>query len=248
MVEYGLIGRGIGHSFSANYFNTKFARECIAANYSLFDLSDITMLPTLLDSHPGLKGLNVTSPYKRDVIKYLDSLSPEAEALGAVNVVEFQEDPDGGRILRGHNSDYGGFKKTLSEIGSEVREAPALVLGTGGASSAVQLALKTEGIGFKVVSRHPEGEEISYDEANCLLPSCSLVVNATPVGMAPNVNAAPDIDYDRITPRHFFYDLIYNPSETQFLKRAAARGARVLNGLPMLLNQAELSWKIWNER
>lgn len=245
MVEYGLIGRGIGHSFSASHFNGKFSREGIDARYLAFDLEDISELESVLAAHPSLRGLNVTSPYKRDVIRFLDSLSPEAERLNAVNVVEFVRDGRGGLSLRGHNTDSEGFRLTLPGI-LPSEDNFALIFGTGGASSAVSLALEKEGIPFSVVSRSPSGKEVGYDEAARLLPRATLVINATPVGMHPRVKECLPIDFSLVRPGQVFYDLIYNPPLSLFLARAAERGAGTVNGLQMLLNQAALAWDIWN--
>lgn len=245
--EYGLIGRGIGHSFSANYFNNKFEKESIDARYSLFDLQNIEEIEKILEDHPNLRGLNVTSPYKREVIRYVDSLSPAAKELNAVNVVSVLRSPSGELYLKGDNSDYEGFRKTLKDIISGNKDLKALILGTGGASTAVALALRIENIPYKVVSRNPKEDEIGYDKMNELLEDYRLIINATPLGMYPDVDKAPDIDYSRLTEKHICYDLIYNPAETTFLKKAKNKKARIINGLDMLLNQAELSWKIWKE-
>lgn len=239
MVEFGLIGRGISHSFSGEFFNSKFSREGIDARYEMFNLEDISELQDIIRSHPGLRGLNVTSPYKRDVIPYMDSLSSEAEKLQAVNVIKFM--PDG--KLRGFNSDCIGFGESLSRF--SLKGLSALVLGTGGAASAVGLALQKAGVSFDVVSRSPKEGFIGYEEANLLLPSRQLVINATPLGMLPDVEACPPIDYDRLTPSHICYDLIYNPSVTLFMSKSARKGATVKNGLEMLIGQAVSSWNIW---
>lgn len=241
--EYGLIGRGISHSFSANYFNNKFSREGIQARYSLYDLEKIDDLKSLLESHPNLRGLNVTSPYKRDVIKYLDELSDEANELQAVNTISIIHSSSNKIKLKGFNTDYQGFKLTLSDIVNS--KTKAIVLGTGGASAAVGKALSVEGIPYLLVSRNPKRGEASYSEINSLLPERKLIINATPVGMYPRLNECPDLDYDKITDSHICYDLIYNPEETLFLKKSKEKGAKIINGMQMLINQAEQSWKIW---
>lgn len=247
MKEYGLIGRGISHSFSGEYFNKKFAQNNIDAVYNLFDLKDITLLSEL-KLRPNLQGLNVTSPYKRDVIPLLDFLSDEARELNAVNVIEFIRDSSGKLTLKGHNTDFEGFGKSIDGMLPE--GSKSLIMGTGGASSAVALALKKRGIPYKFVSRHPSDEIISYKEMNQTLQDYNLIINATPLGMFPQVLSCPDIDFNKISSGHFCYDLIYNPEETVFLAKAKSRGARVMNGMNMLLNQAELGWAIWtkNER
>lgn len=252
MVEFGLIGRGISHSFSAEYFNGKFRREGIEASYRLYDLETISDLRDIIRRNPLLRGLNVTSPYKREVIPLLDELQADAEKLQAVNVIEFLE---GGRI-KGHNTDWEGFRKTLGDFIPHDMDKTALILGTGGASSAVTHALAKEGWDYKTVSRTPSAvssvydpvSPISYEEASRLLPRCTLIVNATPAGMHPHENGLPPIDMSGITPGHYCYDLIYNPEETQFLREAARRGAKIKNGLDMLHNQAELAWDIWTDK
>ena len=243
MKVFGLIGKGISHSFSANYFNKKFAEEEIDAIYHLFDLHSIYDFEVLKE-RPDLAGLNVTSPYKRDVIPFLDSLSDEAEKLNAVNVIEFIKKTDGRNILMGHNTDCAGFGMTLEDVSPT---QSALILGTGGASSDVALALQKKDIPYKIVSRNPSGDELDYRQCSELIPSHKIIINATPVGMHPNTDACPPIDYNRITDNHLCYDLIYNPTETLFLKKAKERGALTKNGLKMLINQAELAWEIWNK-
>lgn len=241
MRRFGLIGKGIGHSFSANYFNNKFAENSIDAVYSLFDLNSIADFEEI-KKIPGLAGINVTSPYKREIIPFLDAISDSAKELNAVNVIEIIRNDSGKIILKGHNTDSEGFGKTLNVEG---KIKSAMILGTGGASSAVGLALSNRNIPFKTVSRNPKGDEISYKECNELIPQTDLIINATPVGMYPDTNIFPDIDYDKICNRHFCYDLIYNPQETLFLKKSRLRGAKTQNGFQMLINQAELAWKIW---
>lgn len=253
MELYGLIGRGISHSFSANFFNKKFAEEAIDAVYYPFDLPDIDRLPELLRKHPNLKGINVTSPYKREVIPFLHRLSPEAELLQAVNVIKIIQGSEG-LILEGHNTDWKGFGLTLPDLltGSFENDGrkKALIMGTGGASSAVALALSKEGVSFSLVSRTPDKSDpscISYSEMNDLLPSHLLLINSTPLGMHPHEDSCPAVDFSKIGETHVCYDLIYNPPVTQFLKKSAERNATVKNGLDMLINQANLSWDIWQK-
>lgn len=245
---YGLIGRGISHSFSAEYFNNKFSNEGIDACYDLFDIPCIEEINTIIKNNPQLRGLNVTSPYKREVIEFLDILSDEARQLNAVNVVEIIRN-NGKITLTGHNTDVMGFGKTLKEHGINSHTInQAMILGTGGASSAVAFALRKEMIPYKIVSRTPKADEIDYEEARHLMSEFELVVNATPVGMYPHQNEKPDLDYMKITPRHIFYDLIYNPAKSLFLQIADKRGAKTINGKEMLLNQAEEAWRIWKNR
>lgn len=243
MKEFGLIGKELSHSFSASYFNNKFIAKGIEAIYNLFDLDNISLFKHLL-SRQNFSGLNVTSPYKREVIPFLNELSEEAKKINAINVIEFIRKDTGELILKGHNTDSKGFDLTLNGI-SDINGA--LILGTGGASSAVALALERRQIPCKVVSRCPAGKEISYDEMNSLITSHKLIINATPVGMYPKEGVCPDIDYSAISSFNVCYDLIYNPSETIFLKKSKAQGAKTLNGLQMLINQAELAWEIWNK-
>lgn len=245
MKRYGLIGRGIGHSFSAQYFNEKFAREGIDAVYSNHDLPDISLLPHILEANPDIRGLNVTSPYKRSVIPFLDSLSEEAASLQAVNVIDITLSPEGKRILKGYNTDAAGFHMTLPDSGTIPLKAA--VLGTGGAASAVSYALTTVSIHHVLVSRNPGGSIISYEELNRRLREFNFIINATPLGMYPEVNDSPPLDFDKIDNAFVCYDLIYNPAETLFLKKASDRGAKCINGLDMLINQAALSWNIWNK-
>ena len=243
MREFGLIGKNIGHSFSAGYFNDRFKREGIEARYSLFELADISELTDLLKARPLLCGLNVTSPYKREVIPFLDSLSYKAHSLQAVNVIKIIRGAEGGILLKGYNTDCPGFAQTLPSLG-EVDAA--LVMGTGGAASAVAMALEESDIPYHLVSRNPKGSQIGSKDMNPLLPRCHLIVNATPVGMHPAAERFPDIDYSLLTPGHICYDLIYTPPQTEFLKRAEMWGAATKNGLDMLINQAAGSWEIWN--
>lgn len=245
MVEYGLIGRGISHSYSARYFNDKFAKEGLDCCYLAFDLEDISELRKIIEEHPNLHGLNVTSPYKREVISFLDELSPEAERLQAVNVIEFIRDKKGNfKSLKGHNTDCLGFEKSLEPLLTGIRPK-AMILGTGGAASAVECALENLGIDYVTVSRQSGIGRISYEKANGLLKEFGLIINATPVGMYPDVNALPPLDCSMISKDHLCYDLIYNPGETLFLKIAKEHGAKTKNGLEMLKNQADLAWDIW---
>lgn len=253
-LEFGLIGREISHSFSADYFSRKFSAERINAAYRNYDLQSIHQLTQILDDNPGLKGLNVTSPYKREVITFLDSLSDAAQALQAVNTVKIFHNNDGKKILEGHNTDAEGFRQTLKNLHIVGTIRPhALVLGTGGAASAVAYALRQEGITYDIVSRNPKDASqtfdaniIDYAEASNRVETSPLIINATPVGMWPKTDAMPPLDMSKVGRGHIIYDLIYNPSETLFMKEARMRGATTFNGMQMLLNQADLSWKIWN--
>lgn len=240
---YGLIGKPLGHSFSANFFNKKFTDENIPERYFLFPLDSITELPSLLRNHPDLKGLNVTIPYKQTVIPYLDSLDKAAAEIGAVNVIKISKD----NSLKGYNSDAVGFKDSIEPLIHDHMKR-ALVLGTGGASKAVCYVLKMLGIEVLSVSRNSHDEVISYNDLSPeIISSHHIIVNTTPLGMWPNVDQAPDIPYHLLTPQHLCYDLVYNPETTTFMKRSAQHGATVKNGLDMLHGQALAAWRIWNE-
>lgn len=246
MIRYGLIGYPLSHSFSKQYFARKFAQENITdTTYELFPLATTEDFSDLLQQHPHLVGLNVTIPYKQQIIPFLDRLDPVAKRIGAVNTIKI--DPVS-RERVGYNSDYYGFKQSLEPWlnGKEVKKA--LVLGTGGASKAIVCALQDSGIAYQYVSRYPSPEAITYKalRENYALADFSIIVNTTPLGMSPHVNAAPNLAYDQLTAAQLCYDLVYNPEETSFMQQAAARRASVKNGLEMLHLQAEKSWEIWN--
>lgn len=242
---YGLIGKPLGHSFSATYFNDKFEKDGIDEHYNLYQLDSIEEFPELLKQEATLKGLNVTIPYKQQILPYLDYISDEAKQIGAVNVVKITRDGKS-IVTKGFNSDVIGFENSLvPEINSEIKNA--LVLGTGGASKAVVYVLEKLGIKPKLVSRLPKAEQLSYNEiSEEIMNDNLLIVNTTPLGMYPNLNAAPQIPYQWITGKHVVFDLIYNPAETLFLKKAKEKGAKTINGLKMLYLQAEGAWAIWN--
>jgi shikimate dehydrogenase len=249
---YGLIGYPLTHSFSKKYFTEKFEKENIQnCSYNLYSLSNIQLLPQLLKDNPGISGLNVTIPYKESVIPLLNELDPVAKAVGAVNCIKIQKDPkDLSPKLIGYNTDVFGFRQSIKPF-LEKRHDRALILGTGGASKAAAYVLKEIGLDCYFVSRHKtqaSGSNIfSYQELNeYILNAFKLIINATPVGMFPNVKEAPPIPYDQITPAHLLYDLIYNPAETEFLRRGKEKGAETINGLSMLHQQAEEAWRIWN--
>jgi shikimate dehydrogenase len=248
---YGLIGKKLGHSFSKKYFSQKFQEGNIAAQYELFELASILEFPKLWQKYPQLVGLNVTIPYKQEVIPFLDSLSPEAEGIGAVNVIK--KTAEG---LVGYNSDMGGFTRDLAILlGKSVPEA-AFILGTGGASRAIHYSLKHK-FGIKnilFVSRKPapdllDSPVITYDKMNAFPKNWQLVVNTTPLGMYPNIESAPQLDYEqfRIHQPSFAYDLVYNPETTLFMKSAAENGANTRGGLGMLIGQAEIAWEYWQK-
>ena len=245
MRQLGLIGKTLSHSFSKSYFEEKFQRENISGfSYELFELPDIQGIRTFIQQHPDLIGFNVTIPYKKTIIPYLDALSEEAAAVGAVNTVVIQH-LDGQIIAKGFNTDIIGFRQSLENVNIPDR---ALILGTGGAAAAITYVLENLGCHCTAVSRDPQ-QGLPYSALTTeTIAQHKLIVNCTPLGTYPNVNKKPDIPYDGISGEHFLYDLVYNPPETAFLKEGIRRGAKVLNGLTMLHAQAEAAWNIWQKR
>lgn len=241
-MQLGLIGKSLAHSFSKKYFEEKFRREnLVGYSYENFELPDIGHFPKLLKEHPGLRGLNVTIPYKTEVIPYLHSLSAEAEKIGAVNSILIED----GR-LRGFNTDYFGFKKSL-ETWIKPAHKKALVLGSGGAARAVKFTLDQLGISHLTVSRQPTAGEVSYPEAGPLLKDHTLVINTTPLGTFPKIDEMPPLELEYVSENHLFYDLIYNPAKSLLLQKADSRGANTFNGSQMLRLQAEKAWQIWHD-
>lgn len=248
MERYGLIGYPLEHSFSKSYFEEKFLRENrTGMSYENYPIPTIEEFHSLCQSVKNLKGLNVTIPYKEQVINYLDALSDDARAVGAVNTICFCR-RSGRLALVGHNTDTTGFEKSLLENLAKL-PPKALVLGTGGASKAVIHILKKHDIEVQKVSRNKGPDTITYSElTRDMITSSRLVVNTTPLGMYPHTREAPGIPYDALTPEHYLFDLIYNPPETRFLKEGRTRGASTINGEKMLIYQAEASWLIWNRQ
>ena len=248
MDKYGLIGYPLGHSFSVSYFNQKFSDEGINARYYNFELPNIDELLEVLGSNPELKGFNVTIPYKEKVIPFLDSITPEARAIGAVNVVRVSH--EGTKIrLKGYNSDVIGFTKSIEPMLDHKWHQKALVLGTGGASKAIGYGLKTLGIEPVLVSRYQRPGTIQYEQITPeVIKEYNVVVNCTPMGMYPHVDECPTLPYEAMDSHTILYDLIYNPDETLFMKKGKERGADVKNGLEMLLLQAFAAWEMWQER
>ncbi|MFT4032734.1 MAG: shikimate dehydrogenase [Siphonobacter sp.] len=243
MAEFGLIGYPLGHSFSKRYFSEKFGQEALSDQYHLFELPDVNALPGLIASQAELKGLNVTIPHKQAVLPFLAELDPLAERIGAVNVIKVL--PNG--QLKGYNSDYWGFRLSLEQWDAfrSIQPKKALLLGDGGATKAVRIALEDLGIRYQTVSRK-EGF-LNYSDLNAdILATHPLIINSTPLGTYPNVDTCPDIPYPALTERNMLYDLVYNPAETLFMKRGAEQGAATHNGYAMLELQAEKSWEIWN--
>ena len=246
MDRYGLIGYPLGHSFSISYFNQKFADEKINAKYENYEISDIDQLPEILDSYPDLCGLNVTIPYKEKVIPFLDSLSPEARAIGAVNVIRVKHEGTN-TILKGYNSDVIGFTQSIEPMLDKKWHKKALILGTGGASKAINYGLKSLGIEPVFVSRYERPGTIQYDKITPeVVKEYNVIVNCTPVGMYPHTEECPQLPYEAMDSHTILYDLIYNPDQTLFMRKGAEHGADVKNGLEMLLLQAFASWEFWH--
>ncbi len=243
MRQFGLIGKTLSHSFSKNYFEQKFEKEGISdASYSLFELTEIAEFTALVQEHQ-LSGLNVTIPYKEAILPYLDEIDEEAKAIGAVNTIQFTKSG-----LKGYNTDVIGFRNSIKPFLENIHTR-ALILGTGGAAKAVAYVLENLGIKITYVSRNPKADnELSYADINgFVMKHHLLIVNTTPIGTFPNIKEAPELPYEYLTEKHFLYDLVYNPSETPFLKHAKAAGAIAINGEQMLKIQAEEAWKIWEK-
>lgn len=242
---YGLLGHPLGHSFSASYFAEKFAKEGIEAEYRNFDFADVAEALEEILKDSRLRGFNVTIPHKRNVMPFLNELSDAAREIGAVNVVKVKRDCGGKIALKGFNSDYIGFRDSLRPLLKKTHKR-ALILGTGGASQAVVYALKKEGIETQRVSRTVGERKITYaDLTSEVMEAFKIIVNCSPVGMFPKVDTCPDIPYEFLTKEHLLYDLVYNPTETLFMKRGKEKGAEVKNGLEMLHLQAQAAWNIW---
>lgn len=242
---YGLIGEDIDYSFSKKYFTNKFSDPLFEnCEYQNFDISSIRSFPNILKKNPNLKGLNVTIPYKEKIIPYLDKISKKAMQIGAVNVIRITKKGK----LKGYNSDYFGFKKSIKPL-LQPHHKKALILGSGGAAKAVAFALSELGIFYTFVSRQDKAENtIDYDRINISsFENFQIIINCTPLGTSPNTSEFPPIPYEFFTEKHIAFDLIYNPEETPFLKKAKRKGAITKNGQQMLEIQAEKSWKIWNK-
>ncbi len=245
MKLYGLIGYPLGHSFSKQYFTEKFERlglkDCF---FEAFPIESIAAFPSVLDANPHLKGLGVTIPYKEQVLQFVDEQSEEVRFIGATNSIKIT-----GKKLTAYNTDIIGFEQSFIKA-LQPFHTRALVLGTGGASKAVQYVLKKLGIKYLVVTRKEMLKDgfINYSAIDeKVMDENRIIINCTPVGMSPNENATPELPYHLITSHHYLYDLVYKPSKTLFLQKGQANGATIENGYEMLLIQAEASWKIWNE-
>ena len=243
MKRFGLIGKSLKHSFSPTYFTNKFSEKGLADHiYQAFEISDISEFPALLKNYPDLAGLNVTLPYKSEVIQFLDEQNELVEKSGACNCIKIS----GGK-LSGFNTDIPGFRSSLHPL-LKPWHTRALVLGTGGASRAVKYVLEDLNIHYKTVSRNPLKADLVYNHLNeDLMQECTLIINTTPLGTSPDTEACPPIPYEFISEKHLCFDLIYNPPQTEFLKRAKLKGAEIVNGFEMLVIQAEESWTIWQQ-
>ena len=239
---YGLVGKSISYSFSEKYFTEKFKKNKIQnCTYKNFDLNNIKDLVSILKEN-DLKGLNITIPYKEQVLSYLDEIEDNAKLIGAINTIKINKD----KTLTGYNTDFIGFINTLRpHINSNCKKA--LILGTGGASKAIEYGLKKLNIESKKVSRNKKKGDLTYLEIDSdLIKEYQIIINTTPLGTYPDIENYPDIPYKYLTKKHICYDLIYNPDETKFLRKSKKKGAITVNGLRMLEIQAEESWKIWN--
>jgi shikimate dehydrogenase len=244
--RFGLIGYPLSHSFSRKFFSDKFSREGIDAEYLNYEIDNINLLPQIIDSDPVLTGLNVTIPYKQQVIKFLDKTDEDAAEINAVNTIRIIR--DGGRIsLEGYNTDIYGFRESIRQL-IQKHHHKALILGSGGASKAIIKVLNDIGIDTIIVSRNPQYKgEISYDDLDeGVMESYKVIVNTTPIGTFPKTEGCPAIPFEYVNEQHLLYDLVYNPEVTEFLKQGQLRGAAVKNGLEMLYLQALASWEIWN--
>ncbi|WP_077195853.1 shikimate dehydrogenase family protein [Prevotella ihumii] len=247
MDKYGLIGVTLEHSFSKGFFNEKFQNEGIDAEYINYAIPSIDNLLEILNTNTELKGLNVTIPYKEQVMKYLDAISPEAKAIGAVNVIRV-EHKGNKPYLKGFNSDVIGFTRSIEPL-LERYHKKALILGTGGAAKAVNYGLKSLGIETQYVSRRRSLNSLIYDDISPkLIKEFNVIINCTPLGMYPNVEECPKLPYEAMDSHTLLYDLLYNPDETLFMRKGKEHGAVVKNGLEMLLLQAFASWEFWNSK
>ena len=242
MKTFGLIGKNISYSFSRTYFTEKFKKENIDAKYYNFDLEEINQFRDVIKEMPDLQGLNVTIPYKQEIITFLDDLAPEAKEIGAVNTIKVN-----GNRLTGYNTDYIGFSESIKPL-LKSHHNKALILGTGGASKAIAYAFKKLDIEYKFVSRDSGKGKLGYDDlSEEIIKDHNIIINTTPVGTFPDVEEYPEFPVENLTKKHLVYDLIYNPEITQLLALAKKQGATVKNGLKMLELQAESAWNIWNK-
>lgn len=244
MKKFGLIGKKLSHSFSQAYFSKKFKELDLPDHiYDLYEIPSIENIEGILKDSK-LIGLNVTVPYKEEVIPFLDSLDQSAQRIGAVNVIKVCSDG----CIKGYNSDYYGFKQSLEAWLPASKKMQAFILGSGGASKAVKIALEDLNISYKIVSRTPKDNEIDYSVLKSQFAEYQLIINTSPLGMSPDIESCPNISYELLDSNYYLYDLVYNPETTLFLKKGLAKGAKIKNGLEMLHLQAEESWSIWNSK
>lgn len=250
--QYGLVGFPLEHSFSEKFFTDKFDRENIAATYSNFEISNIDSIVKILADNKHLKGLNITIPYKQDILRFLTNLSEEAEEIGAVNTIKILRDENDNPIINGYNTDAMGFRNSIEPLITSLfknkDKLKALVLGTGGASKAVTFVFKQLDVPYILISRkkNEAANVLSYSDLNEeIILGHKIIINCTPLGTFPNIDTCPNIPYDFITKDHLAYDLVYNPSETLFLNKSKQKGATTKNGHEMLKNQALGAWEIW---
>ena len=243
MKRYGLIGHPLKHSQSRFLFNEKFEYEGLDCRYQHFDLKSLDELHEVMTTYPDLCGFNVTIPYKEAIIPLLDEIDETAQQVGAVNVVKINDGK-----LKGYNTDVYGFEQLLNRAINGKEIGQALVLGTGGASKAVQFVLRQKGISFSTVSRDAERGDYTYDTlSDEVLKQNHLIINTTPLGMSPYVDGFPDIHYQALGNKHILIDLIYNPKETAFMELGKTWGAKAYNGQQMFEEQAKKTWEIWQE-
>lgn len=244
MLHFGLIGKKLGHSFSRQYFTSKFTLQSIDADYHLFELPDVSEFSKMIENQ-SITGLNVTIPYKKTIIPFLDSLSEEAAAIGAVNTISFHKHQNGLKT-KGWNTDAPAFEKEVLGFASRYK-GKVLLLGTGGGAAAAAYVFTKNGLDFTTVSRNPKKEaQLAYNQLDEeIIQSHQLIVNATPVGMYPDVESIPDLPWQWIGSRHMLFDMVYNPGLTRFLQKGEEQGAKVRNGMKMLHTQAEYAWEIW---
>lgn len=246
MRTFGLIGFPLQHSFSKSFFTEKFKQEDIEAEYLNFEIPSIDEFQEILDTQPHLCGVNVTLPYKEQIIPYLDELAESAKKVKAVNVVQISRNQEGIKTI-GHNSDLYGFYESIKPLINPKEHTKALVLGTGGASKAIIQGLIDLNIKPQLVSRKRQVGILTYEDlSEAIMSEYKVIVNCTPVGTYPNTKDCPSLPYDEITPSHLLYDLVYNPEVTLFLEKGIKQGAKTINGLQMLHLQAKRSWEIWN--
>jgi len=247
MRKFGLIGYPLIHSFSEKYFADKFKREKITGcTYENFPIRSLEEFPALIRKNPDLYGLNVTIPYKSDILKYVNITEDVVDQIGAANVLKIKRE-NGKTYISAHNSDVVGIKESLVPY-SRGKGHRALILGTGGSSKAVAWTIKRMGCESLLVSRIARGGILSYSDISPdLLTGINLIVNTTPLGMFPDIDSKPEIDYNLLTSKHILFDLVYNPEMTAFLKMGKERGCKIITGMKMLRSQAERSWEIWND-